>query len=41
MILSGILFSEREGMVRELADSGWRVIAEDHEEMWWSATVAR
>jgi len=41
MILSGILFSEREGMMRELADSGWRVIAEDHEEMWWSATVAR
>jgi ribosomal protein L11 methyltransferase len=41
MILSGILFSEREGMVRELGDSGWRVIAEDHEEMWWSATVAR
>jgi ribosomal protein L11 methyltransferase len=41
MILSGILFSEREGMVRELADSGWRVTAEDHEEMWWSATVAR
>jgi ribosomal protein L11 methyltransferase len=41
MILSGILFSEREGMIRELADSGWRVIAEDHEEMWWSATVAR
>jgi ribosomal protein L11 methyltransferase len=41
MILSGILFSEREEMMRTLRDSGWRVTAEDHEEMWWSATVAR
>jgi ribosomal protein L11 methyltransferase len=41
MILSGILFSERDDMMRTLGDSGWRVIAEDHEEMWWSATVAR
>jgi ribosomal protein L11 methyltransferase len=41
MILSGILFSEREEMMRTLADSGWWVTAEDHEEIWWSTTVAR
>ncbi|HEY4131006.1 MAG TPA: 50S ribosomal protein L11 methyltransferase [Gemmatimonadaceae bacterium] len=40
-ILSGILFAEREMMVRTLNDSGWRVIAEDHEDAWWSATAAR
>lgn len=41
MILSGILFSERDEMTRTLTDSGWRITAEDHEEMWWSAAVAR
>jgi ribosomal protein L11 methyltransferase len=41
VILSGILFAEREMMVRTLNDSGWRVIAEDHEDAWWSATAAR
>jgi ribosomal protein L11 methyltransferase len=40
-ILSGILFTEREMMVRTLNDSGWRLIAEDHEDAWWSATVVR
>jgi ribosomal protein L11 methyltransferase len=40
-ILSGILATEREGMMRALADSGWRVEAEDHEDSWWSATIAR
>jgi ribosomal protein L11 methyltransferase len=39
-ILSGILYSEREDMVRTFVDSGWRVEAEDHEEIWWSATIA-
>lgn len=40
-ILSGILLSERVDMVRALEDSGWRIEAEDHEDSWWSVTVAR
>jgi ribosomal protein L11 methylase PrmA len=40
-ILSGILATERDDMMRALADSGWRVEAEDHEDTWWSATIAR
>jgi ribosomal protein L11 methyltransferase len=40
-ILSGILLSEREQMVRELTDSGWRIDAEDQEDAWWSATISR
>jgi ribosomal protein L11 methyltransferase len=40
-ILSGILFAEREMMTRTLSDAGWRVIAEDHEDAWWSATIVR
>jgi ribosomal protein L11 methyltransferase len=39
-ILSGILYSERDDMLRAFSDSGWRVEAEDHEEIWWSATIA-
>jgi ribosomal protein L11 methyltransferase len=39
-ILSGILIDERDMMVRALSDGGWRIEAEDHEENWWSATVA-
>jgi ribosomal protein L11 methyltransferase len=40
-ILSGILAEERELMVRSVEDSGWRIEAEDHEDIWWSATIAR
>jgi ribosomal protein L11 methyltransferase len=40
-ILSGILFAEREMMTRAFTDSGWKVIAEDHEDAWWSATIVR
>ena len=40
-ILSGILAEEREMMIRSLDDSGWRMEAEDHEDIWWSATIAR
>ena len=40
-ILSGILAEEREMMVRSIEDSGWRIEAEDQEDIWWSATIAR
>jgi ribosomal protein L11 methyltransferase len=40
-ILSGMLFTEREYMSTTFADAGWRLIAEDHEDAWWSATIAR
>jgi ribosomal protein L11 methyltransferase len=40
-ILSGILAEEREMMARVLADSGWSIEAEDSEDIWWSATIAR
>lgn len=38
-ILSGILFSERDDMMRAFADAGWRLTDEDHEDAWWSATI--
>lgn len=40
-ILSGILVAEREMMSRALHDGGWRIMAEDSEDAWWSATIAR
>jgi ribosomal protein L11 methyltransferase len=40
-ILSGMLFVEREMMVRAFTDSGWTLVAEDHEDAWWTATIAR
>ena len=40
-ILSGILDEERPMMLRALNDSGWVVDAEDREDIWWSATIAR
>jgi ribosomal protein L11 methyltransferase len=39
-ILSGILIDERDMMVRAFVDGGWRIVAEDHEENWWSAIIA-
>lgn len=40
-ILSGILFEEREQMLRVLGAQGWRVVAEDREDAWWSVHCAR
>ncbi len=40
-ILSGMLFTEREMMVRAFEDAGWKIIAEDQEDAWWSATIVR
>jgi ribosomal protein L11 methyltransferase len=40
-ILSGILFTERDDMIRALTESGWQVEAEDQEDAWWSTTIAR
>jgi ribosomal protein L11 methyltransferase len=41
VILSGILFTEREDMIRALTDSGWGVEAEDQEDAWWTTTIVR
>jgi len=40
-ILSGILDEERPMMLKALKESGWVVDAEDREDIWWSATIAR
>ncbi len=40
-ILSGILAEERPGMLAVIADGGWRVLAEDAEEQWWSVCISR
>jgi ribosomal protein L11 methylase PrmA len=40
-ILSGILFEEREDMLRAIAGYGWEAAAEDHEEAWWSVRCVR
>ena len=40
-ILSGILWTERDDMIGVLEGNGWRIEAEDHEDIWWSATIAR
>ena len=40
-ILSGILFTERDDIMRALDDAGWTLIDEDHEDAWWSATIVR
>jgi ribosomal protein L11 methyltransferase len=40
-ILSGILADERSDMVRAVDDAGWRIDAEDAEDIWWSATIVR
>jgi ribosomal protein L11 methylase PrmA len=41
VILSGILLTERDEMIRAVTDVGWRVEAEDQEDAWWSTTIAR
>ncbi len=40
-ILSGILFEERAKMLAALEAGGWRVLAEDAEDEWWSVAIAR
>ncbi len=40
-IISGILRDERAAMMDVLAASGWRVVQEDAEDIWWSASIAR
>ena len=40
-ILSGILLEERERMLVVLHADGWRVQAEDAEDVWWSVLLAR
>ena len=41
VIISGILQTERDEMLRHLAATGWRVRADDCEGEWWSATIER
>ena len=41
VIISGILQTEREEMLRHLTDTGWRMIGDDSEGEWWSATIVR
>ena len=38
-ILSGILLEEREMMLKTLIDNGWKITAEDAEDIWWSVAV--
>ena len=40
-ILSGILQEERERMMEVLTATGWRLEAEDAEDVWWSALISR
>jgi ribosomal protein L11 methyltransferase len=40
-ILSGILLAERPEMLRTLSQTGWRIVDEDTEDAWWSATIDR
>lgn len=40
-IVAGILHEEREFMAGMLERTGWRIVAEDREGEWWSATIAR
>jgi ribosomal protein L11 methyltransferase len=40
-ILAGILHEEREQMLETLAAAGFRAVAEDREDAWWSVRVAR
>ena len=40
-IISGILQDERAMMLDALTKRGWRVLAEDAEDIWWSASIAR
>ena len=41
VIISGILQAEREEMLRHLSATDWRMIDDDSEGEWWSATIVR
>ncbi|MCC7053648.1 MAG: 50S ribosomal protein L11 methyltransferase [Gemmatimonadaceae bacterium] len=41
VIISGILQSERDAMLRHVESTGWRMLADDSEGEWWSATIVR
>jgi ribosomal protein L11 methyltransferase len=40
-VLSGILVEERAAMLAVLEGTGWALLDEDVEGMWWSARIAR
>lgn len=40
VVMSGVLVTERDGVLAALADSGWTLVAEDTEGDWWSGIVA-
>jgi ribosomal protein L11 methyltransferase len=40
-IVGGITDHERDDFVRAIDEAGWGVVAEDREESWWSAVIAR
>ena len=40
-VLSGILVEERAMLRERLVSSGWVVVDEDVEDIWWSATISR
>lgn len=40
-IISGILLEERETMQTVLTTTGWRILDEDAEGIWWSASIVR
>lgn len=41
VIISGILLEEREQMLQYLHTTGWTVLNDDAEDIWWSASIAR
>ena len=41
VILSGLLYEERDQMLGTLVANGWRLEAEDHEDQWLSVLVTR
>ncbi len=41
VIISGILQTERADLLHQLDTTGWRLLADDSEGEWWSATIVR
>ncbi len=41
VIISGILQSERDELLLHVESTGWRLLADDSEGEWWSATIVR
>ncbi len=40
-VLSGILVEERAMLRDRLSSTGWVIVDEDVEDIWWSATISR